>query len=91
MLGALRRFDDQGEASHFADPDLGARKDPFAGRSRVRVPALRAELHEAVALKIHHYNTKRIHTALKTTPAAYAAGLKQQPDSLDMVLQKRRD
>ena len=32
-----------------------------------------AELHEAVALYIHYYNTKRIHLALKTTPAAYAS------------------
>lgn len=40
-----------------------------------------AELHEAIALYIHYYNTKRIHLALKTTPAAYAAGLK----SLDRV------
>lgn len=50
-----------------------------------------AELHEAIALKIHYYNTKRIHTALKTTPAAYAAGLKRQSNRLDRVLQKRRD
>lgn len=34
-----------------------------------------AELHEAIALWIHYYNTKRIHTALKTSPAAYAANL----------------
>lgn len=36
------------------------------------------QLHEAVALYIHHYNTKRIHTALKMSPAAYAARLEQQ-------------
>lgn len=42
-----------------------------------------AELHEAIALYIHYYNTKRIHTSLKTTPAAYAA-------SLDKVSGKRR-
>lgn len=42
-----------------------------------------AELHEAIALYIHYYNTKRIHTSLKTTPAAYAA-------SLDKVSEKRR-
>lgn len=33
------------------------------------------ELHEAIALTIHYYNTKRIHTALKMSPAAYAASL----------------
>lgn len=43
-----------------------------------------AELHEAIALQIHYYNTKRIHTALKTTPAAYAATLIER----DKVLQK---
>jgi len=45
-----------------------------------------AELHEAIALYIHYYNTKRIHLALKTTPAAYAAGLK----SLELLSGKRR-
>lgn len=34
-----------------------------------------AGLHEAIAIYIHYYNTKRIHTALKTTPTAYAKAL----------------
>lgn len=34
-----------------------------------------SELHEAIALQIFYYNTKRIHTALKMSPAAYAARL----------------
>lgn len=34
-----------------------------------------AQLHEAVALAIHYYNTQRIHTALKMPPAIYAAQL----------------
>jgi putative transposase len=34
-----------------------------------------AQLHEAIALQIHYYNTKRIHSALKMSPAAYAASL----------------
>lgn len=34
-----------------------------------------AELHEAIALQIHYYNTERIHSALKMSPAAYAATL----------------
>lgn len=33
------------------------------------------ELHEAIALTIHYYNHKRIHTALHMSPAAYAAKL----------------
>jgi transposase InsO family protein len=54
-----------------------------------------ARFHEAVALAIFYYNTKRIHLALGMSPAAYAARLKKQPDhqnkqlkSLDRVLQK---
>ena len=31
-----------------------------------------SEVHEAIALQIHYYNTRRIHTALKTTPEDYA-------------------
>lgn len=38
-----------------------------------------AELHEAIALKIFYYNTKRIHLALGMSPAAYAASLTQLP------------
>ena len=33
------------------------------------------EMYEAIALAIHYYNTSRIHTALKMSPAAYAASL----------------
>lgn len=46
------------------------------------------QLHEAVALHIHYYNTKRIHSSLKMSPAAYAARLKQQTKVSDKVLQK---
>ena len=53
-----------------------------------------AKLHEAIALQIHYYNTKRIHTALKMSPAAYAIRLKQSPilgmRRIDRVLQKVR-
>ena len=45
------------------------------------------QLHEAIALTIHYYNTHRIHTALGMSPAAYAASLKQ-PERIDRVLQK---
>lgn len=34
------------------------------------------QLYEAIALKIHYYNTQRIHTALGMSPEAYAASLK---------------
>jgi putative transposase len=41
-----------------------------------------SELHEAIALQVYYYNHKRIHTALKTTPAAYAASLTNTKDKL---------
>lgn len=34
-----------------------------------------AQLHEAIALQMHYYNTRRIHSALGMSPAAYAASL----------------
>ena len=46
------------------------------------------QLHEAIALHIHYYNTERIHSALSMSPAAYAAGLKQATDEREQVLQK---
>jgi len=49
-------------------------------------------LQEGIAGQVFYYNTKRIHTALKMSPAAYAASLMadtpQAPKSLDKVLQK---
>lgn len=47
-----------------------------------------ARFHEAVALAIFYYNTKRIHLALGMSPAAYAAGLKTEERSSERVLQK---
>lgn len=41
-----------------------------------------SELNETVALQIHYYNTKRIHAALKTTPAAYAKTIQKSSDKL---------
>lgn len=43
-----------------------------------------AELHEAIALHIHYYNTERIHSKLGMSPAAYAASLMPKR-SLDKV------
>jgi transposase InsO family protein len=44
-------------------------------------------LYEAIARAIYYYNTRRIHTALKMSPAAYAATLKAEVES-DRVLQE---
>lgn len=50
-----------------------------------------SELHEKIALRIFYYNTKRIHTALRMSPAAYAASLMRLPARRkDRVLQKVR-
>jgi transposase InsO family protein len=49
-----------------------------------------SQLHEAIALRIFYYNTRRIHTALKMSPAAYAARLKLTLKRKDKVLQKVR-
>ncbi len=45
------------------------------------------ELYEAIAQTVHYYNTKRIHTALHMSPAAYAASLTTAPP----LASKRRD
>jgi putative transposase len=47
-----------------------------------------AQLHEAIALAIFYYNTRRIHLALGMSPAAYAARLKDRELGKDTVLQK---
>lgn len=44
-----------------------------------------AELHEAIAMHIYYYNHQRIHSALRMSPAAYAAQLKER----DKVFAKR--
>ncbi|MGB4967426.1 MAG: integrase core domain-containing protein [Candidatus Saccharimonadales bacterium] len=51
-----------------------------------------SELHENIALRIYYYNHRRIHTALKMSPAAYAASLMRLPalKRKDKVLQKVR-
>lgn len=52
------------------------------------------KFHEGIAMQVYYYNTKRIHTALKMSPAAYAASLiaatPQAQESSDRVLQKSR-
>ncbi|MDK2899403.1 MAG: hypothetical protein PWQ10_590 [Patescibacteria group bacterium] len=63
------------------------------GNFKQELPSLKnlkgiAYLHEAIAMQIHYYNTKRIHTALKMSPAAYAATLNINSLSSDKVLQK---
>lgn len=46
-----------------------------------------ARLHEGIAMQVYYYNTQRIHTSLKMSPAAYAATLKGEKSS-ERVLQE---
>jgi transposase InsO family protein len=56
----------------FKERFYGTLKDELGTTSRFKDIA---ELHEGLALTIYYYNHKRIHTALKMSPAAYAAML----------------
>jgi transposase InsO family protein len=63
------------------------------GNFKQELPSLKnlqglAQLHEAIAMQIHYYNTKRIHTSLKMSPAAYAATITANSLSSDKVLRK---
>jgi putative transposase len=57
----------------FKERFYGTLKDELGPTSRFKDLAA---LHEGIALTIYYYNHKRIHTALKMSPAAYAATLK---------------
>lgn len=56
----------------FKERFYGTLKDELGPTTRFKDLA---ELHEGIALTIYYYNHKRIHTALKMSPAAYAATL----------------
>lgn len=56
----------------FKERFYGTLKDELGPTSRFKDLA---ELYEGIALTIYYYNHKRIHTALKMSPAAYAATL----------------
>jgi putative transposase len=87
------RMEIQLSASAKASPWQNGYMERWFGGLKQELPPLSqlkglAELHEAIALQIHYYNTERIHLALGMSPAAYAASL-MQPESLDKVLQKK--
>lgn len=46
------------------------------------------QLLEAIALQLHYYNTKRIHSALNTNPAAYAARFEQTKQEKQRLAQQ---
>lgn len=56
----------------FKERFYGTLKDELGSTNRFKDLA---ELYEGIAMTIYYYNHKRIHTALKMSPAAYAATL----------------
>ena len=67
-------------ASNKASPWQNGFMERWFGNFKQELPPTKnlqglSQLHETVAMQIHHYNTKRIHLALKMSPAAYAATL----------------
>ena len=56
----------------FKERFYGTLKDELGPTSRFKDLA---ELHEGLAMTIYYYNHKRIHTALRMSPASYAASL----------------
>jgi len=56
----------------FKERFYGTLKDELGATSRFNELA---ELYEGIAMTIYYYNHRRIHTALKMSPAAYAATL----------------
>jgi len=44
------------------------------------------QLLEAIALQLNYYNTKRIHSSLRTNPAAYAARFEQQKQNNELTV-----
>ena len=87
------RLEIQFSASNKASPWQNGFMERWFGGLKQELPPLNqlkglAELHEAIALQIHYYNTERIHLALKMSPAAYAASLIPATPERDRVLQK---
>ncbi len=61
----------------FMESFFGKFKPELGNPARYNTPET---LYEMVAKNIYHYNHTRIHTKLKMSPAAYAAGLKEQSE-----------
>jgi transposase InsO family protein len=87
------RFGIQLSASAKSSPWQNGYMERWFGNFKLELGSLKqftdlAQLHEAIALQLHYYNTERIHLALGMSPAAYAASLIPLKSS-DRVLQKR--
>ena len=46
--------------------------------AKLQLEVTEPPLHEAIAMQIYYYNHHRIHSALRMSPAAYAARLKER-------------
>lgn len=82
------RYEIQLSASNKASPWQNGFMEQWFGKFKPELGSLNrykdlAELHEAVALQLHYYNTERIHSALGMSPAAYAASLLQAAAPLE--------
>ena len=89
-----QKLEIQFSASNKASPWQNGFMERWFGGLKQELPPLSqlkglAQLHEAIALHIHYYNTERIHTALNMSPAAYAASLMPATLEKDKVLQKK--
>lgn len=87
------RMEIQLSVSSKGSPCQNGFMERWFGNFKHELPSLKhlqglAQLHEAIAMQIHYYNTKRIHTSLKMSPAAYAAKLTSNSLSSDKVLRK---
>jgi putative transposase len=74
------RFEIQLSASAKASPWQNGFMERWFGNFKLELGSLKQfedlpQLHEAIALQLHYYNTSRIHSALGMSPAAYAASL----------------
>ena len=88
-----KRMEIQLSVSSKGSPWQNGFMERWFGNFKHELPSLKnlqglAQLHEAIAMQIHYYNTKRIHTSLKMSPVAYAAKLTANSLNSDRVLRK---
>lgn len=88
------RFEIQLSASAKSSPWQNGFMERFMQTHKLELGSIRdltdlGQLNEAIAVTIHYCNTKRIHTALKMSPAAYAASLKQTSGCVDKLFAEK--
>lgn len=88
-----QRMEIQLSASNKASPWQNGFMERFIQTHKLELGNVRnitelGQLNESIALTIHYYNTRRIHTALKMSPTAYAASLKTNSIERDKLFVK---